>query len=88
MKILIINVLCVLSLMNAAPVEESVGEYGNHYEGDIILTPEQEEAIEKNGRDGRTGIIDTRRRWPKVNGLVYMPYVIDSQSGYCKLFFR
>lgn len=39
----------------------SGGEYGNHFEGDIAMTPEQLNAIKISSRNG---IINTKYRWP------------------------
>jgi hypothetical protein len=80
---------CLVSLLNAAPIEEvssqvaSVGEYGSHFQGDIVLTTDQNEELFGGGRSGRTGILNTNARWPKTNGLVYVPYIIAS-GYYCE----
>ncbi|KAG5673253.1 hypothetical protein PVAND_003316 [Polypedilum vanderplanki] len=97
MKFLITQTVlfCTFSLLYAAPVDEApveeviegegedngVGEYGEHYQGDIILTPEQEEELANDGRDSKTGILNTNARWPKVNGYVQVPYVITGFSS-------
>lgn len=57
------------------------------YQGDIILTPEQKELMNKpdNGgfTDSRTGILDENLRWPtNREGKVIVPYVIS--DDYCK----
>ena len=33
---------------------------------------------------GRTGVLPLFKRWPKVNGLVTVPYLIDAASAYSK----
>jgi hypothetical protein len=50
-------------------------EYGNKFEGDMVL-PENDESITK--RLFMTGIINETYRWPKVGGTVRVPYIIDS----------
>ncbi|KAG5673251.1 hypothetical protein PVAND_003314 [Polypedilum vanderplanki] len=87
MKFLTLQVLlfCTFSLLYAAPIEEVVEEenfigiFGNHFQGDISLTPEQEQALLTGGRNGRTGILDLNFRWPKIGNLVHVPYVISSE---------
>jgi len=63
--------------LNANPIEVEQ-EYGDKFQGDIVLTPEQEVETTHVGRVGRTGTINTNVRWPKINGRVTVPYVIDS----------
>jgi hypothetical protein len=45
MRILLINLLCITSLLVAVPVEDDV-----QFENDNILTPEQEDELKDNGR--------------------------------------
>jgi hypothetical protein len=55
--------------------------YGDHFQGDIELSPEQEEIFMANSssKGSRTGIVDTRYRWPKnTQGQVIVPYYIFS----------
>jgi hypothetical protein len=63
-------------------------EYGGHYQGDIHLSPEQEEAFKpdtNSGKVGRTGQLSTSYRWPKNSqGFVLVPFVIHAQSGYSR----
>ncbi|XP_045760986.1 zinc metalloproteinase nas-4-like isoform X1 [Maniola jurtina] len=73
-----IIVLVVAIFVNAAPVAEIEGpftddyevssvdaELGEHFEGDILLTSAQKEAIEsQNASIERNGIKDTTKRWP------------------------
>jgi hypothetical protein len=61
-------------------------EYGDHFQGDIDLSPEQDQAFnsdENFGKGGRTGQLSTSYRWPKNSqGYVIVPFVIHAQSGY------
>lgn len=65
-------------------------EEGQHYQGDIILLPDQREAILSNSTDEdfitRTGLLFEYQRWPKTRtGLVMVPYMYPSMSEYCEL---
>ena len=79
MKFLILQVtlMCALVALNANPIDVDQ-EYGDKFQGDIILTPEQEGEVAHEGRVGRTGTVNTNVRWQKINGRVTVPYVIDS----------
>lgn len=79
MKFLFLQVtlLCSLVALNGNPIDLNQQEYGDKFQGDIVLTPEQESEGTLVGRNGRTGTVNTRVRWPKVNGRVIVPYVID-----------
>ncbi|XP_070490773.1 hatching enzyme 1.2-like [Chironomus tepperi] len=72
-----ISLLCLLVALNANPIELEQ-EYGDKFQGDIVLTPEQQTETEHTGRAGRTGTVNTKVRWPKINGRVTVPYVIDA----------
>lgn len=52
-------------------------EYGDKFEGDIQLLPEQGKSL-----IAETGIMNTNYRWPKINGYVRVPYVFN--TGYSK----
>lgn len=80
MKFLLLQatLLCFLMALNGNPIDLDQQEYGNKFQGDIVLTPEQESEGTLEGRNGRTGTTNTNVRWPKVNGRVIVPYVIDS----------
>jgi hypothetical protein len=56
------------------------------FQGDIILTKDQEEVIfAENRTQGRTGLINLRYRWPKSSsGCVNVPYIFD--NVYCKCY--
>ncbi|XP_075990889.1 uncharacterized protein LOC142986323 [Anticarsia gemmatalis] len=78
--------LAVLSLaytiITAAPLSseedlEDVGEYGKYFEGDMVLTREQREAIKAamdSSDDSRNGLRDVAKRWPNKT-VVY--YIVD-----------
>lgn len=87
MKFLLLQVtlFCSLVALNANPIEVEQ-EYGDKFQGDIVLTPEQESETTHVGRIGRTGTINTNVRWPKINGRVTVPYVID--SVYCEYYWE
>lgn len=53
-------------------------EYGDHFEGDMIIPQDEEENI----RSGRYGLVATKYRWPKSGGYVRVPYTIN--AGYSK----
>lgn len=74
-------------------------EYGHFFQGDMNLTPEQEQFYASNSSNDdedtgesyglltRTGIINTKYRWPKdASGKINVPYKIDSAAGYCEFF--
>lgn len=86
MKILIIQAtfLCIFSLLYAIPIDsnDSDAEYGVEYQGDIKLTLIQENELKEEGRNGRTGTLNTNMRWPKINGKVTVPYIIDGYSEF------
>ena len=64
-----------------APKSDEVGMYGDHFQGDIALSPEQEKLLNEidSGRNGRTGLNSTRYRWPKnLKGIVIIPIAFSS----------
>jgi hypothetical protein len=94
--ILLINV----AKISAMPAPDgSPLEYGNYFQGDMMLTDEQREYFlsndteineeeEKEGGDWsqRTGLKDEKYRWPKNDeGQVIVPYIIDEESEFCEL---
>ena len=50
-------------------------EIGGNFEGDIVISPDQEQAI----KEGRTGLLASSARWP--NSVI--PYEIDL-TKFCK----
>jgi hypothetical protein len=59
-------------------------EYGNKFQGDIVLTTSQEEMINGSGKGSRTGLLDLNRRWPKNSaGQVVVPVVF--QTSFSKI---
>lgn len=59
-------------------VNDLAEELSGQYQGDIVITPEQLQL----SRRGKTGLIDTRYRWPDNT----LPYWIDERyfSKYSK----
>jgi hypothetical protein len=83
-------VLIALPSFDSLPIAEvdvngrSPLEYGDKFQGDIVLTPSQEEMINGTGKGARTGLLSTRYRWPKNNaGQVVVPVVF--QASYSKI---
>jgi hypothetical protein len=61
--------------------------YGNHFEGDIVLTQDQKDSI--NGKGGRTGLLSSYWRWPiNTAGQVIVPYVIRASDAFCEFSFK
>ena len=75
-----------------APKSDEVGMYGDHFQGDIVLSPEQEKLLNEtdSGRNGRTGQINMRYRWPKNSqGIVNVPIAFSSAfSSFLKFDFN
>lgn len=62
LQIFIVSVLLGVAL--AAPIsDEDVGEYGDHFEGDIVLTEEQSRSI-GSPIVNYNGLRELRKRWP------------------------
>lgn len=74
--------LCVVAISTIAnPIENDNLNPDDFYQGDIKLTPEEQ----NNQRSGRLGTLNTRARWPKDSrGRVIIPYTIQASSGYSK----
>ena len=51
--------------------EVNYEEAGNHFEGDMQMTPGEIRSL-----FAKTGLVDTRYRWLKFDGLVVVPYTI------------
>ncbi|CRK92010.1 CLUMA_CG005590, isoform A [Clunio marinus] len=70
-------------LGNPIAIEDESYEYGDNFQGDIILSEELENDLKGlNSRRQRTGLIDTRYRWPKdASGNVIVPYTFDSSAA-------
>ncbi|XP_013195309.2 zinc metalloproteinase nas-4 [Amyelois transitella] len=68
--------LFLVFLINAAPIWEDYdsdgeeyrilnnGEFGEYFEGDMVLTPVQIKAV-TNAQGGRNGLKDNTKRWPE-----------------------
>jgi hypothetical protein len=92
-KNILIAAFAILSTVSAFPIadrdydERSELEFGDKFQGDIVLTPEQEELIngEGNHKGSRTGLSRTQFRWPKNSaGQVIVPYTFQASSGFSK----
>lgn len=72
-------------------------ENGEFFQGDMVLTPEQqrfydgiddgEEESETDDADGlftRTGVLNTKYRWPKKEGKVVVPYKLNNDAKFCE----
>lgn len=65
-------------------------EYGEYFQGDIVVDEEQKEYLLRNDTDGtfstRTGILFLSARWPKNSmGLVIVPYTIGMEYSKTKI---
>ena len=68
-------------------------ESGNFFQGDIVLSPDQEDLIALNSTaddddlESRTGILLESQRWTKNQaGFAILPYTITT-TDYCKIKF-
>lgn len=52
--------------------EVNFEEVGNHFEGDMQMTPGEIRQL-----FAKTGLVNTRYRWVKVGGLVVVPYTLQ-----------
>jgi hypothetical protein len=84
----------IVPALIAAPVYEEESEkrsdleFGDKFQGDIFLTPEQEELINQveSSKFTRTGLVDEYYRWPKNSeGEVVVPYMFQTSSGFSKI---
>lgn len=66
MKFFVLAVLLCAQAISSLPVESGPGEFGDKFEGDIVLSAPQQDAL-----SSRTGLINTRYRW--TNNIV--PYM-------------
>lgn len=82
----ILSINFVRSLPIKSFSDEDFAEYGNHFEGDMILNEDQLEAILSSNRNG---LIETKYRWPNNT----IPYQLSSnhteaQQNYIELGLR
>lgn len=61
-------------------IAKSPEELGNHFEGDMQLTPQQIMDLNK-----RNGVLDQRYRWLKNGQRVHVFYAFQSGSSYSKI---
>lgn len=68
-------------------------ENGEFFQGDMVLTEAQQRFYEgddvedENEVDGiftRTGVLNTRYRWPKESGKVIVPFKINNDAKFCE----
>jgi len=59
------------ALIESGNYKQNIEELSGQTEGDMVLTKEQEDMVA--GKSGRTGLIDTRYRWPDNT----IPYVLS-----------
>lgn len=79
MKILILALICAFVLQLKSHLLHDSPLLGDHYNGDILLTAEEEEELKINGH---TGTINPDRFWGEINGQVIVPFVLE--PGYSK----
>jgi hypothetical protein len=75
---------------NANEKSDDSMEYGEYFQGDLELMPEQDKVFKSKDEsdilDTRTGQLNEYYRWPKNSqGYVIVPYHIYEESGYCEL---
>jgi hypothetical protein len=92
-RLIVLAIILIVPALIAAPISEdeteesSALEFGDKFQGDIVLTPEQEELINEaeNSKTSRTGLLSARYRWPKNSaGQVIVPYTFQASSGFSK----
>lgn len=68
--------------------EKKLFESEDKFQGDIVLTKDQEENFFKPpGKGPRTGLSAEFYRWPKnSNGFIILPYTIKESAGFSKKF--
>lgn len=77
--------LCLIHVCFTIEENVTVKNDSSTIRGDMILTGEQEEFYfgNRTKKHSRTGLKDTRYRWPKYwHGFVLVPYIVD--SSFCK----
>jgi hypothetical protein len=60
-------------------------EFGDKFQGDLILTHRQKKAFYSRGRYANTGLLSTITRWPKMKGYVWVPYTFKFSDNFSKL---
>lgn len=84
---LVCCVFVILLQTSASPINNGPGMFGNHFQGDIKLTPEQLLMVEGSPLIApNTGRIPTNFRWPtNLEGHVIVPFRIDPSEGFSKI---
>ncbi|CRK94348.1 CLUMA_CG007862, isoform B [Clunio marinus] len=73
------------AVSSAKPLAPGVGMFGDKFQGDMKMTPEQKERIfgKSEGRNSRTGATWASARWPRnAQGQVIVPYRITASQGF------
>lgn len=87
-KIFLTTLNLILFVSSSIQFEDTDGEYGEHFQGDMELTPEQEEFMNLEiGSDGHnrrlTGLTNPFYRWPKSHkGWIVDRVVVPLQFSY------
>lgn len=92
-------IICAFVILTALPIFDSLPiidesevdvsgrsplEYGDKFQGDIVLTSNQEEFF--NGKVPKTGLLSLAKRWPKNSlGQVVVPYTFNAAAGFSKI---
>ena len=80
MNCLVFGLIAFLSIKPAQVIfADYIGEFGDKFEGDILLTRAQNRTLNINGRNG---LINSTYHWANKT----IPYVIDL-NYFCKLIF-
>lgn len=76
------------SRLGEEPAMAGIGEQGDAFQGDILLTDEQrQQMFDTSDFESRTGFLSPNRQWPKSGTIVTVPYIIDRSVGK-RLFFK
>jgi hypothetical protein len=70
--------VAVILQVSSTPIARN-GMYGNLFQGDIMLTPRQQQILDlsRQGIQSSTGMLTPENYWPKDSrGFVIVPYVI------------
>jgi hypothetical protein len=62
-------------------------EFGDKFQGDLLLTNQQEQAFYSRGKTANTGLLSTVFRWPKILGFIWVPYTFNPEANFCNLHF-
>jgi hypothetical protein len=86
-KIVLCCLFAVFLQVNSTPViVENNGMYGDLFQGDIMLTPRQQEIIDlmEQGIQPSTGLLNSESYWPmNLRGFVILPYIFE-RNVFCE----